>query len=199
MSSSQEISVELILPSGESLGPSSVPTSHTVAVIISEMIEAFSLPMRSEGKPIAYELFWEQQGQLIALNQTLSSAGVKDGDQLKLRAPAESLPPVALTAAKAPGTVGSGENTIPVKIEFYIDNFSRESIDETLVYDDTVRSVIDQLIKRLELPRTISGGPAVYKLRSKALGSELSEGLTLRQLYIPKNDSLKLSAERPAG
>jgi hypothetical protein len=199
MSAAQDIVVDLVLPSGESLGPSSVPVSHTAALIVAEMVEAFSLPPSIDGRNVDYQVFWEQQGQVIPLNQTLSEAGVQAGHRLQLRAPVEVPAPDPGAGGGLGGFVSADEKTIPVTIEFFIDNYSREPAHETLVYDDTVRSVIDRLTKQLDLPRTMSGRPAVYKLRSKALGAELGEAMTLRQLHVPKHDSLKLAAERPAG
>lgn len=66
--------------------------------------------------------------------------------------------------------------------------------------DVRVHDLVTELVSLLKLP-TIGpdGRPMGYRLDSKALGRELSEGETLAEAGIPENDRLMLTADITAG
>jgi uncharacterized ubiquitin-like protein YukD len=69
------------------------------------------------------------------------------------------------------------------------------------VSDDVpVKELIPELATTLELPTTgPDGRPMNYRVDSKALGRELTEGETLAQAKIPQGDRLMLTADVTAG
>jgi hypothetical protein len=202
----QEIIVDLVLPNGQSIGTSGIPVSYTADLVMTEMIDAYQLPRRRDGAVVEYELFWEQQGSVISKGQTLQEAGVQANNKLRLRevgiaAPPQFTPPPdnREDAPRMPERPASKDKEIFVTIEFMVDNYSKEPAQQSLFLDDTVASIINQLVKRLDLPLQDNGRPVIYELRSKALGIRLPNHITLRDVGVPNHDNIKLSANKPAG
>lgn len=63
-----------------------LPDSVTVARLLVLLVEKMNLPLNSpDGQIMSYKLHHKQSGKQLLDNQTLSDAGVRDGDDLRLQ------------------------------------------------------------------------------------------------------------------
>ena len=77
--------ITVVDATGNKTEEASVPSTVASGRIISKLIELMELPaIGPDGQPLSYKFHHKQTGRQIDDNNTLESAGVQDGDVLRL-------------------------------------------------------------------------------------------------------------------
>ena len=86
MSSSVIVNIEA--PNSMFLEGAELPDDYTVDEVINDLIDNLDLPRVSDmGAPVDYVLYFVNRQQNLMPYQTVATAGIRDGDLLRLKAP----------------------------------------------------------------------------------------------------------------
>ncbi len=203
------LTVNLISPDGVKLPNTEITSDMTVQDIIREMVDHLTLPYMLDGEPVTYSLKWENQNLQLKGQQTLSQAGVSNGDNLRLLS-SKQVPTSAPTGGgAASASNGAGANPLPGKQGVYdgptievvlsvLDLNSHQN--ETLPLDMPIQHLIQSFSKKYHLPdRDELNAQTSYYMKSKALGRVLNGSETLRQAGVPRGDRLAVLRQEIAG
>ncbi len=81
-----KVSVTILDATGSKEQKASLPDDAPVRRIIGKLIEMMKLPSTGpDGQPMSYKFHHKASGKQLTDDQTLSDAGVKDGDVLRLQ------------------------------------------------------------------------------------------------------------------
>ncbi|MBP8955213.1 MAG: EsaB/YukD family protein [Armatimonadetes bacterium] len=80
-----KVNVTIMDTTGNKEQKASLPDDAPVRRIIARLVEMMSLPqVGSDGQPMSYKFHHKRSGQQLKDEQTLSEAGVQEGDILRL-------------------------------------------------------------------------------------------------------------------
>ncbi len=80
-----KVNVTIMDTTGNKEQKASLPDDAPVRRIIARLVEMMSLPQAgSDGQPMSYKFHHKRSGQQLKDEQTLSEAGVQEGDILRL-------------------------------------------------------------------------------------------------------------------
>jgi len=86
MSESKKVDVTIVDVTGNKQQEATLPTDVPVGRIIGKLIELMKLPTTSpDGQPLNYKFHHKASGKQLTDEDTLESAGVKNGDYLRLQ------------------------------------------------------------------------------------------------------------------
>jgi uncharacterized ubiquitin-like protein YukD len=81
-----KVTVTIMDATGSREQKASLPDDAAVSRIIAKLVQLMSLPTTGpDGQPLSYKFHHKQSGKQLSDEQTLSEAGVKDGDVLRLQ------------------------------------------------------------------------------------------------------------------
>jgi hypothetical protein len=170
-----------------------VDSDMTIRELVDSVIIHQEYPLQDDGqKDIEYYLE-NGKGERLSLDDTLTQAGVQIDEVLTMRSSSAHIPPPR-RGEQTPAPAGM------VNAYVQLLDLNRTEL-ESFPLDKKVGEVLNEIIQKHKLPARdvkLKEGK-FYQLFSKAFGSVMHEGMTLREAKVPNFDTLIVSTKEVPG
>ena len=189
------VTVDIKIPTNETLKGSQLPFDYTIQMIIDELIDSLELPRLDEqSKHIQYVLRSTQQGRTFVNQENVVTAQIVNGDTLELE-PLQQTVQFQTPPPQPEPSPNSSEINVVLSV---MDLNRHETVNLPAV--KPVGELIRLIVGNYNLPARDNLNQIIkYKLQSKALGRFLDERISLVEAQIPPLDRLTLHREEIAG
>jgi hypothetical protein len=173
----------------------SFPSDMTAREVADDIANQLNYPVVDEetNEPIIFYLL-DNTGKRIDDSTQLGSAGLRNGDNIKIQATKKFVPP--------PPPVSSAEPPPDGRINVWIKLINQtKNVYEQFDVDTKVSDLLAQMIAKYDLPAHYpsSNEPIVYVISSKTQGRQLHGIETLREARIGNSDTLFINTDNKAG